>query len=155
LLQQIKADEAARSVLDDEILEAMDKVEQHSRLIPNEEAEVKKAQELYERTKRKFLEDKPVIEQEIARGQGLLAGEEKKLEDKELPREFRETYDRLIRQVGGANALACVVNQKFCEGCNYQVPVNSLALLTQGKPMTCSSCARLLFLPEDFVFDKG
>lgn len=150
LQQQIKADEVARSVLDDEILEAMDKVEQHGKLIPNEEAEVKKAQELYDRTKRKFVEDKPGIEQEIVRCQGLLAEEEKK-----LSREFREIYDRLVRQVGGANSLACVVNQKFCEGCNYQVPVNSLAMLTQGKPITCSSCARLLFLPEDFVFDKG
>ena len=147
---QIKADEVARSVLDDEALEAIDKAEKYVVNIAPAEAELKKLQELFESTKKKFLEDKPKIEADIVKFDVLLKEEEVK-----LPRDYREVYDRLIRSVGGAEALAVVENQKYCGGCNYQIPINSLALILQKKPVTCSSCARLLYLPADFVFDKG
>ena len=147
---QIQADEAARSILDDEALEAIDKAE---RFVPNflpAEADLKKAQELYDATKKKFLTDKPHIESEIADYNQQLQTEEVK-----LPREYREVYDRLVRSVGGANALAVVEQQKYCGGCNHQIPVNSLAQILAKKPIVCSSCARLLYVPADFQFDKG
>jgi predicted nucleic acid-binding Zn-ribbon protein len=147
---QIKADEAARSVLDDEALEAIEKAEQYAVNIPTAEAELKKAGELYETTKKKFAEDKPQIEAKIIHFQQLLESEEVK-----LPRDFREIYNRLVRSVGGNEALAVVENQKYCGGCNHQIPINSLAQILQKKPITCSSCARLLYVPKDFVFDKG
>ncbi|MDR1964223.1 MAG: hypothetical protein LBQ50_10625 [Planctomycetaceae bacterium] len=150
LQMQIKADEAARSVLDDEALESIEKAEQYAVNIPVAEAELKKVQELYERTKKKFLEEKPKIEAEITQFQQLLQTEEAK-----LPRDFKEIYNRLIRSVGGNDALAVVENQKYCGGCNHQIPINSLAQILQKKPITCSSCARLLYIPNDFVFDKG
>ncbi|MDR0335728.1 MAG: hypothetical protein LBI18_01415 [Planctomycetaceae bacterium] len=147
---QIKADEAARSVLDDEALEAIEKAEQYASNVPVAEAELKKLRDLYETTKKKFLEEKPKIEAQIIQLQQILETEESK-----LPRDFGEIYNRLIRNVGGNEALAIVENQKYCGGCNHQIPINSLAQILQKKPITCSSCARLLYLPEDFVFDKG
>ena len=150
LLIQIQADEAARNVLDDEALEAMEKADKFTQKFPPAEAEVEKAQELYETTKKKFLAEKPHIESEIADYTEQLKAEEVK-----LPKEFRDVYDRLIRSVGGANALAVVEGQKFCGGCNHQIPVNSLAQILAKKPMVCSSCARLLYVPVDFKFDKG
>ena len=150
LQMQIKADEAARGVLDDEALEAIDKAEQYAKNIPTAEAELKKIQELYDSTKQKFLKEKPDIEAEIAECVGQLEAEEVK-----LPRDFREIYDRLVRSVGGSEALAVVQNQKYCGGCNHQIPINSLAQILQKKPITCSSCARLLYVPDDFIFDKG
>jgi len=150
LLLQIQADEAARSALDDEALEAMEKAEKFAKNFPPAEAEVKKVQELYETTKTKFLAEKPHIESEIADYNGQLKAEEVK-----LPKDFRDVYDRLVRSVGGADALAVVENQKYCGGCNHQIPVNSLAHILAKKPVTCSSCARLLYVPTDFEFDKG
>ena len=147
---QIQADEAARGPLDDAALEAMDKAEKFAKNFPSAEAEVTKAQELYDTTKRKFFEEKPHIESEIADYNVQLQAEEVK-----LPKEFRDVYDRLIRSVGGANALAVVENQKYCGGCNHQIPVNSLAHILSKKPVVCSSCARLLYVPTDFEFDKG
>jgi len=147
---QIQTDEAARNVLDDEALEAMEKADRFTQNFPPVEAEVKKAQELYETTKKKFLAEKPHIESEIAD-----YTEQLKTEEVKLPKEYRDVYDRLIRSVGGANALAVVEGQKFCGGCNHQIPVNSLAQILAKKPMTCSSCARLLYVPVDFKFDKG
>ena len=150
LLLQIQTDEAARSALDDGALEAMEKADKFANNFSPAEAEVQKAQELYETTKKKFLAEKPHIESEIADYNGQLQAEEVK-----LPKEFREVYNRLIRSVGGANALAVVENQKYCGGCNHQIPVNSLAHILAKKPVTCSSCARLLYVPTDFEFDKG
>lgn len=150
LQMQIKADEAARGVLDDEALEAIEKAEAYAENIPAAEAELQKVRELYEKTKRKFLEDKPGIEAEIGK-----YGAQLKEEEAKLPRDFVEIYQRLVRSVGGNEALAVVVNQKYCGGCNHQIPINSLAQILQKRPITCSSCARLLYVPEDFVFDKG
>lgn len=150
LQMQIKADEAARGVLDDEALEAIEKVETYAENIPEAEAELRKVQELYEKTKGKFFEEKPGIEAEIEKFNALLKEEEVK-----LPRDFKEIYERLLRSVGGNEALAVVVNQKYCGGCNHQIPINSLAQILQKRPITCSSCARLLYVPEDFIFDKG
>ncbi len=150
LLLQIKADEAARGVLDDEALEAIDMAEKCAERFPPAEVELKKSQELYETTKQKFMDEKPGIEKEIAGCHAELAVEEDKLFF-----DFRDVYNRLVRSVGGAEALAVVQNQKFCGGCNHQIPINSLAQILQGKPIVCSSCGRLLYVPENFVFDKG
>ena len=150
LQMQIQADEASRGALDDVALEAMEKAEKFTKNFPPVEAEIKKAQELYEATKHKFFSEKPHIESEIADYNKQLATEEAK-----MPKDFRDVYDRLIRSVGGPNALAVVEGQKYCGGCNHQIPVNSLAHILAKKPVVCSSCARLLYVPADFVFDKG
>jgi len=147
---QIEADEKTRDVLDDAALEAIENTERFALKFPPLEAEVQKARELYETTKEKFHSEKPHIESEIADYQKQLQAEETK-----LPKEFREIYDRLVRSVGGDKALAVVEGQKYCGGCNHQIPVNSLASILAKKPITCSSCARLLYLPADFTFDKG
>jgi len=147
---QIQTDETVRNTMDDEALAAMEKAEKFAKNFPPVEADLKKAQELYETTKQKFFSEKPHIESEIADYSKQLQAEEVK-----MPREFREVYDRLVRSVGGENALAVVVGQKYCGGCNHQIPVNSLAHILAKKPVTCSSCARLLYIPADFEFDKG
>ena len=150
LQMQIKADEAARGVLDDEALEAIDKAEKYAETFPAIEAELKKVQELYESTKKTFLEEKPGIEAAIVECNAQL-----EIEEVKLPRDFQEIYDRLVRSVGGTEALAVVENQKYCGGCNHQIPINSLAQILQKKPIVCSSCARLLYVPEGYVFDRG
>jgi predicted nucleic acid-binding Zn-ribbon protein len=150
LLLQIQTDEVARGPLDDAALDAIFKAENFAENFPLVEVDLKKAQELYETTKHKFLSEKPHIESEVADYNEQLQTEEVK-----LPREFREVYERLVRSVGGENALAVVEGQKYCGGCNHQIPVNSLAHIIAKKPVTCSSCARLLYVPADFMFDKG
>jgi predicted nucleic acid-binding Zn-ribbon protein len=150
LLLQIQLDESARGPLDDTALDAMDKAEKFAMNFPPAEAEVKKAQELYETTKQKFFTEKPHIESEIADYHKQVEAEEAK-----MPSAFREVYDRLVRSVGGENALAVVEGQKYCGGCNHQIPVNSLAHILAKTPVACSSCARLLYVPADFQFDKG
>jgi len=150
LQMQIQADEAARSVLDDAALNAMEKADNFVAKFAPVEAEIKKVQELYDTTKKKVFAEKSFLESEIADYNKQLQVEEAK-----MPKEFRDVYDRLVRSVGGTNAMAVVEEQKYCGGCSHQIPVNSLAHILAKKPVTCSSCARLLYVPADFEFDKG
>ncbi|MDR1484387.1 MAG: hypothetical protein LBT09_06150 [Planctomycetaceae bacterium] len=147
---QIAADEAARSVLDDEALEAIEKAEKFHANVEAADLELSKSRELFDSTQLKYAENKPKIESDIAAVSELLKAEEVK-----LPREFKEIYDRLVRSLGGGESLAVVENQRYCGSCNHQIPINSLAIIMQKKPITCSSCARLLYIPKDFIFDRG
>ncbi|MDR3232245.1 MAG: hypothetical protein LBT46_01020 [Planctomycetaceae bacterium] len=147
---QIEAALRSRGSLDDAALEAIDKTEKFAENIPPAEDEVKKAEELYEVTKKKFLADKPLIEAEAADWTAELKDAEAK-----LPKEFREIYNRLVQSNGGNEALAVVANNKYCGGCNLQIPINSLAQILAHKPIVCSSCARLLYVPKEYEFDKG
>ncbi|HBT77310.1 MAG TPA: hypothetical protein DEB39_10410 [Planctomycetaceae bacterium] len=149
LKKQIEADEVANSVLADETLEAMEKADKGSPKVTEAETELRKGIVLAEDAKKLFAQEEPVIRADIER----LAAELKTFE-KQLPSDFREVYDRLIGHNGGEEAIAVVVKNKYCGGCNQQVPINSLAQILQMKPITCSCCGRLLFVPEDFVFEK-
>jgi predicted nucleic acid-binding Zn-ribbon protein len=150
LQMQISADEAARSVLDDEALEAIEKAENFHANVESANNELKKSQELFEKTKKKYSDDKPKIDADIVNMEKTLQAEETK-----LPREFKEIYDRLKRNFAGGESLSVVENQRFCGSCNHQIPINSLAMILQKIPITCSSCSRLLYIPNDFVFERG
>jgi predicted nucleic acid-binding Zn-ribbon protein len=150
LQMQIQADEKARSCLDDEALEAIERAEKFAETIPEEAAKLQKLKDVFNTTKERFLAEKPDIELQIKNNTAEL-----EIEETKLPREFSEVYNRLVRSAGGTEALAVVVDQKFCESCNHQIPINSLAQLLAKKPVVCSSCARLLYLPKNFEFDKG
>jgi predicted nucleic acid-binding Zn-ribbon protein len=147
---QIDTDINTRSVMDDTALEAIMKAEQFAANIPPVEEEVKKYTELYETSQRKINADKPKLEEEIAEFTSQLRGVEVL-----LPKDFRDIYERLVRTNGGGGTLAVVANNKYCGGCNLQIPINSLALILAKKPVVCSSCGRLLYVPKDYEFDKG
>ncbi len=147
---QIKADEVANSVLADETLEAMEKAEKYMPNIAAAEVELRKAAEQLEGGKKTFALEEPVIQADVERVNAELRTYEKR-----LPRDFVELYARLVKHLGGPESLAVVVKNKFCGGCNQQIPINALAQILEEKPITCGSCGRLLFVPEDFKFGRG
>ena len=150
LKAQIAHDEQENSRLADEVLEAMDTGEKFAQTVLDAEEELKKTIQNYETSKKQFQLEEPTIRADIQRYTGELQAAEN-----ELPREFREVYDRLVKSHGGDQALAVVTNQKYCGGCNQTLPINFIALVIQGKPVPCSSCGRLLYVPEGYQFAKG
>lgn len=142
LKEQIAASEMANSVAADEILEAMDKLDQFQKKVAEADAAVKKSQEQAEKTRQEVEKQRPVIEGDIRRLEAELSKQEAT-----LPEEFREIYVRVVR-TKGVEALASV-HGEFCGGCNQQVPLNMInSLMLGGKPILCKSCGRLLYLPE-------
>ncbi len=138
----IAAGKMANSVLDDEILEAWDKIEQHEETVADVGAQLDKAREQAEQVQKKVTEEEPLIRADITRLEGELTECESN-----LPAESRDFYDRVVRSKG-EDALATVDNQ-FCGGCHQRIPLNVCAQILLGVPTFCKSCGRLLYMTED------
>ena len=142
LKEQIAADEMANSVLEDEILEALDKLDQFQPKIPEAEASLAAAKEKARQMREEYDRQQPSI-------QGDLQRLEAELKENEalLPPLVRDIYLRVVRQKG-EDALA-MVEAGFCGGCNTQIPLNIQAEIRLSHPSFCKTCGRMLYLPDD------
>jgi predicted nucleic acid-binding Zn-ribbon protein len=139
--EQMAALEMANSVLDDEILEAWEKIEQFQQSIAEAEEAVAKAKEKHQAAVAVVEQDRPGIQGDLARLQSELIESERN-----MPADLKEKYQRVVRQMG-EEALAPIESQ-CCIGCNQQVPLNVVAAIKLGQPVFCPSCGRLLYIPE-------
>jgi predicted nucleic acid-binding Zn-ribbon protein len=147
LRDQIAADEKANSVLEDEVLELMDRLDEAKRQAAEAEATVAKAKEDATKHTAAFAEEAPRIKADVLRIQDDLRHTEQ-----ELPGEFKEPYRRQINSKGSDGMAA--IRGEFCGGCNQHVPLNLINLLGMNKPVFCRSCGRLLYIPEDGAATK-
>jgi predicted nucleic acid-binding Zn-ribbon protein len=142
LLEQTAAAEMANSVLADEILEAMDKIDQLRAAVGEKERNVAAGRQDLEKTQREVAETAESLKADVARLGSELAGAESA-----LPVDFRADYARVV-QSKGADGLA-VAEDGVCTGCGHQITINMLDKLMLSKPIFCKACGRLLYLPED------
>ncbi|MBN2023468.1 MAG: phospholipase [Pirellulales bacterium] len=145
LKDQIAAAEMANSVLSDEILEGLERLDGFAAQIDEAKQTLAKAQAEREKVARQVEAEAPSIRDDLAVAQGNL-----KEAESALPDDFRPLYNRAV-QAFGQEALAPVVGE-YCGGCNQKVPLNAIAalLLTVPKPLVCRSCGRMLYVPEDW-----
>ena len=142
LKDQIAADEMANSVLADEALELMEKLDEATKAAAAAEAALAKARAEADKNQQDYEGQAPNIQGDLRRLEVELKGAEA-----ELSGDFLDLYRRLVRAKGG-DALA-PIHGEFCGGCNQHVPLNMCAGLILAKPVCCKSCGRLLYLPED------
>ena len=142
---QVEADEASNGVLADETLLAMDKAEKFAPNIVAVEQELQAANEMLKKTQTIVAEELPTIEADIVQCSARLKDAEQK-----IPSDFREIYFRLSRSMGGEQSMAQIYEQKFCGGCRQLIPINFIAQVLHGKPVTCKSCGRLLYMTESY-----
>ena len=142
LKDQIAADEMANSVLADEILEALEKVDSNQAKLKEMTVNVAKAKEELQRMQKEVADREPGLRADVQRL-------ETELQEAEagLPEEIRDVYQRMVRQKG-EEALAPVVGDMCCGGCNQQITVNMYNNLALGHPIFCKACGRLLYLSE-------
>jgi predicted nucleic acid-binding Zn-ribbon protein len=142
LMDQIAAHEMTNSVLTDEILEGLEKIDELQEKITEAEKMLAKAREKAQQVHREVEQQRPLIEGDLKR----LEAELKECEAA-LPASVRELYQRVVRQ-RGEDALAAVEGE-YCSGCHQHVPVNVCAEIMLSHPMFCKTCGRLLYMPED------
>jgi len=135
---QIDADSMAKSVLEDEILEAMEKVDQAQRRIKTAEEEHAAANAETQRVASEVEASAPALRAQAAELDAAL----KKAETC-LPGTIVEGYRRLV-QAHGAGALASIEN-RACTACHAILSPNSLVEVNTGKILFCRSCGRLLY----------
>ncbi len=144
LREQIAAVEMANSVLEDEILEAMDKVDQFKLKLDQAEADFGVAKAEAEKSVAQVESQEPALRADIDRLERELREHEAALTG-----EFRDLYTRLVRQKG-EDALAPLEGE-YCGGCNQHVPLNNCNKIRLNQPVFCKACGRLLYLPESEV----
>jgi predicted nucleic acid-binding Zn-ribbon protein len=139
--EQIAAAEMAGSVLQDEILESMERVDQL-------ELAVTAAKEQLAASKTELVKCRDNVAQESQ----VVIGDLKRLEadlveaEKALPSDFRGDYDRVIR-AKGADGMARMEGGS-CEGCGQSCTINQQNHLLLSKPVFCTACGRLLYNAE-------
>ena len=141
LKDQIAADEQANLVLQDEILEAMEKIDELEVKVAAADGEFKKTSEECDRVKQRVESEKAGLESEVTRVQ-----EELKVAEANLPSELKADYDR-VAKVRGEEALA-EVDGEVCGGCYQMLTANMMNELYLSRAVFCKSCGALLYLPE-------
>jgi uncharacterized protein len=142
LRDQIAADEMANSVLADEILEAMEKLDGLKAHVPEHESRVAKAKEELAKAQQKVRSEEEMLQSETKRLEGELVAAEKT-----LPDDFRELYQRVVK-AKGQDAMAKIEGGS-CGGCYQQLTSNMVNEINMGRVVLCKSCGRVLYLAED------
>lgn len=143
LRDQIAADQMANSVLADEILEAMEKIDEVAGGVGEAEQKVAKGKEELAKIKQQVANQHDSLAEDVRRLEAEL-----KAAEAVLPDDFREAYYRIVKSKG-SDAMAQVENG-CCTGCYQQITQNMNNNLLMGRIVFCQgSCGRLLYLPED------
>jgi len=140
-LEQIAAAEMANSVLEDEILEALEKIEQLQIGQGQAKESVEKAKTELARTEKMVTDETGQLESEVVRLEAELQGCEE-----QLPAEFRAEYDRVVR--GKGEEAMAPIDGDNCGGCFQQVTPNMMNELSLGRVVMCRACGRLLYPSE-------
>jgi len=141
LKDQIAADQQANLVLQDEILEAMEKIDELEVTVGAAQADFDNATGEATKVKQRVESDKAGLDSELTRVQGEL-----KVAEANLPAELKADYDR-VAKVRGEEALA-EVDGEVCGGCFQMLTPNMMNELYLSRPVFCKSCGALLYLPE-------
>ncbi len=139
--EQIAAAEMANSVMADEILEALEKVDQLEKKAEEARRMTESAKADLAKVESEVEQQREELESEIARVLVMLEGVEK-----DVPADIRADYKRVVK-ARGEEALASVVNG-YCSQCNVQLRIQTVSDLKLGKPVFCSSCGAFLYFPE-------
>ena len=138
LNDQIAADEQANSVLSDEILELLERLDQLETDLESAKANYGKAQE----ETRNII---GTIEKELVVQKAELAAVEDEISkfESKLPGEIRNDYRRQINAKQD-DALA-FSNKETCGNCNQRLTPQTVSNLMMQKPVFCNACGSLMY----------
>ncbi len=135
---QIDADIAAKAVLEDEILEWLDRVDG----LQGDLADLKKLIEDQRVDTQRFATEFEAKASELSAAE---AGLRKKISEAEIiiPREMQAQYQRLV-DAYGAEAMA-PASSGICGQCHVALTPQNRVRVNSGKLIFCSVCGRLLY----------
>ncbi|MBL9164533.1 MAG: hypothetical protein JNL18_17530 [Planctomycetaceae bacterium] len=141
MIDQIAAAEMAGSVLADEILETMERIDQLEAVVVEVKERLAAGKTELSKFRDSVAQEGALIAADVARLEAELGEAEQA-----LPADFRDDYRRVIRGKG-ADGMA-KMEDGVCEGCGKQVTLNMQNHLMMGKPVFCTACGRLLYAGE-------
>ncbi len=141
LKEQIAAGRMAASVLEDETLELLGRIDECQAEVGRHEQRLAAGQEELKKVEANVAANADKLRAEVTRLEADLAAAEAK-----LPGDFKDDYKRVIA-ARGADGLA-PFEDGVCQGCGQSVTLQMQDNLRQNKPVFCKSCGVLLYLPE-------
>ncbi len=138
---QIQADEMANSVLEDEILELMDKIDVAEADVQSWVSKKDTAHQSAKKSAQDFEDARDSLDEEIKECEAAIADAEHI-----IPENVKVQFQRLVRS-HGAGALS-IVDGKYCSSCNVLISPQLRVELNSGRLVFCKSCGRLLYLEE-------
>jgi predicted nucleic acid-binding Zn-ribbon protein len=135
---QMDADRAAKAVLEDEILEWLDRLDARQKDIATSKLAIKEAQQERER----FATDFEQKATDLSRSEASLKTQIAEAE-KMIPSELMPQYRRLV-DAYGAEAMASAENG-VCNQCFVALTAQNKVLLNSGTLLFCSVCGRLIY----------
>jgi len=141
LLEQIAAAEMAGSVLADEILETLERIDQLEVAAGQAEELLKSGQQELLKCRDSVVQETQIASRDIERLEIELAKAESN-----LPADLKGDYQRVIHSKG-AEGMA-EVEEQVCLGCGQQITLNMQNNLMLNKLVFCHSCGCLLYLVE-------
>lgn len=141
---QVDADKAAKAVLEDEVLEYLDRVDV---LLQEVEAAKQQIAEA-EADARQFATD---FESKAGSLQDSVTELQQKIKESEIivPTEARDQYRRLVSAFGPDGMAE--VKDGICSFCYVQLTPQSKVLVNSGRPVFCGSCGRLIYQTDIFL----
>jgi len=147
LQDQIAADRMATRVLEDEILECLERVDAERAKSPLAKQALEAAVSHLTNKEREVAAERIEIEADLARVEAGLTETET-----ELPVQTKSQYARIVRSKA-AEGLAGVDDEN-CGGCYQKITGNMLSELMLGRPVTCRSCGRMLYANEAMLIRR-
>ncbi|MEO0530052.1 MAG: phospholipase [Planctomycetota bacterium] len=141
LQEQIAAGRMAASVLEDETLDLLGRVDDYTAEVARHEETVAKGQADLEKVEANVASTADTLKAEVTRLEADLAAAEAK-----LPGDFKSDYRRVV-EAKGPDGLA-PFEDGVCQGCGQSTTLQMQDNLRLNKPVFCKSCGVLLYLPE-------
>ncbi len=142
LKDQISADLQANSVLEDEILDALEQIDEQEGAVGSAAGLLQQGQNDLAKLEQRVAGEKGQLESELTRVTAALESAEAG-----LPPDFRAEYRR-ISAARGEHALA-TVEDEICTSCFQRLTAQTMNELFLERPTFCKSCGSVLYLPED------
>ena len=139
--EQIAADTMANKVLEDEILECLERIDALKGAVPAAEAAVAASAKALADAKARVAAESGRLEAEKTRVRAELEAAERELDE-----DVREKYSRIVKHKG-ADGLA-PLDDRSCGGCCQQLTSDTVVAVSHGRVAVCRNCGRLLYQPE-------
>jgi len=141
LQEQIAAGRMAASVLEDETLDLLGRVDEYAAEVGRHAQRVEAGKAELAKGETNVAATGKTLRAEVERLEADLAEAERR-----LPGEFKSDYQRVV-SAKGAEGLA-PMEDGVCLGCGQSTTLQMQADLRASKPVFCKSCGVLLYLPE-------
>jgi len=141
LKDQIAADEQANLVMQDEVFEALEKIDELNGKLATCTASLATVRAETAKISSRVASEHDNLQSELKRVQAELA-----VAEKNLPTEIRSDYDRMAK-ARGEGALA-MVEGEVCGGCYQTLTTQMLNTLYLSKPCFCPNCGAMMYLAE-------